>query len=84
MREGLREFHGQARADIQSLLEDAIRAGEIPASTDAASFAVQFCATFFGLCYQWLVDPDAVDVSSQIAAFKRQILMALQGASRSA
>ena len=78
MREGLRRFHEQARTDIRSLLEEAARSGEIPKEVDAASFAVQFCGTFFGLCYQWLVAPDAVDVSSQIAALKHQTLLALQ------
>ena len=80
MREGLRRFHEQARADIRGLLEEAARSGEVPSEVDAASIAVQFCATFFGLCYQWLVAPDAVDVSSQIAAFKRQTLLALETA----
>ncbi|MEM9728391.1 MAG: TetR family transcriptional regulator, partial [Myxococcota bacterium] len=77
MRNALRRFHEQARADIRSLIEEAAREGEIPRDVDAESFALQFCATFFGLCYQWLVNPDAVAVLPQVAAYKSQTLRAL-------
>ncbi len=60
------------------MTEEAALAGEVSQEVDAAAFAVQVCATFFGLCYQWLVNPDAVDVSSQITAFKQQTLQVLQ------
>lgn len=78
MRNHVRRFHEQARNDIESLIEEARTSGDVPKTIDPASFAVQFCATFFGLCYQWLVDPDAVDVPSQIEAFKRQTLLSLR------
>ena len=78
MTEGLRAFHDQARADIRVLVEEALTTGEIGKAIDAQSFAVQFCATFFGLCYQWLIAPDAVDVGKEIAAFKRQTLLGLR------
>lgn len=80
MHEGLRRFHSQARDDIRRLIEAASAAGEIAATVDASKFAVQFCATFFGLCYQWLVNAEAVDISSQIADFKQQVLLVLQPA----
>lgn len=78
MREGLRRFHEQARTDIESLVEEAVRSGEVSDRIDAKSFSVQFCATFFGLCYQWLVSPDAVDVPAQIAVFKQQTSRVLE------
>jgi len=55
-------------------LRDAQRDGDLPAHRDPEREAVRLVALWDGLQYQWLYDPDSVDVSAQLAAHLDDIL----------
>ncbi len=64
MRRALAEHHEVYRQDVRQWVEQGITAGEIRAGTDAAQFAIQFCAFIFGIVYQWLVNAEALDLDT--------------------
>lgn len=75
----LARFHQQARDDIRTLaLEGAIVSGR-GSTAKAKRFAVRFCGTLFGLCYQWLVDAEAVDIRKNIEDMKRTLATTSSG-----
>ena len=78
MKEGLSRFHQGAREDIRALIEQALAVGEIAADIDPEQFAMHFTSTMFGLSYQWLVNPDAVDPAVLMTDIKRQMLLILR------
>ncbi len=70
----LARFHRQAREDIKALaMETKIVSGR-DAQARAERFAIRFCGTLFGLCYQWLVDPDAIDIRRNIDEIREELL----------
>ncbi|BFM14521.1 TetR/AcrR family transcriptional regulator [Maricurvus nonylphenolicus] len=78
MKEGLAAFHRQARRDIKRLVEQALDNGEIAEDIDADHFAMHFISTMFGLSYQWVVNPESVDIASLMGDIKRQMLLILR------
>ena len=70
MRDGLKNFHRNAREDISTLIVQAKGLNEVEKEFDENTYATQFCATFFGLCYQWIVASDEFDIKTQIKYFK--------------
>jgi len=56
------------------LLRVAQRDGDLPAHRDPEREAIRLVALWDGLQYQWLYDPDSVDVSAQLAAHLDDIL----------
>ncbi len=73
MRDGLKNFHRNAREDISTLIVQAKGLNEVEKEFDENTYATQFCATFFGLCYQWLVADEDIAISDQINVFKSQV-----------
>ena len=73
MRDGLKNFHRKAREDIATLVDQAKGLNEGAKEFDENTYATQFCATFFGLCYQWLVADEEIAISDQINVFKSQV-----------
>ncbi|MEM7780935.1 MAG: helix-turn-helix domain-containing protein [Pseudomonadota bacterium] len=72
--DSLRRFHDAARNDIAGLaLEAGLFDGE-GAERDAKHFGVRFCATMFGLSYQWLVDGDAFDLVNLMDELEKEVL----------
>lgn len=69
----LKRFHELARNDIASLVEEGQAAREICPKLDAEVFACQFCGLLFGLCYQWVVNPDAKVIEASIDQLKDNI-----------
>lgn len=78
MKSSLAQFHQQARDDIRDLIVAAKSEGEVADDVDPEHFALHFTATVFGLCYQWLVNPEALDIPQMMAGIKRQMLMLLR------
>tara|TARA_R110000868_G_scaffold331349_1_gene592335 strand:- start:1071 stop:1685 length:615 start_codon:yes stop_codon:yes gene_type:complete len=71
--DNLSRFHHQAREDICGIaLDSAIFEGR-GAEKRAERFAARFCGTVFGLCYQWLVDEQAVDIRENMDDLKKEI-----------
>ena len=69
----LSRFHKQAREDILQLVQEA---GLIPSGADDGwghRYAARFVGVIFGLCYQWLVNPDAVDFNKHMAELKAEL-----------
>ena len=69
----LARFHQQARADIKALALDAGLVSGTGAEDRAERYATRFCGTSFGLCYQWLVNADAIDIRRNIADIKEEV-----------
>lgn len=78
MKSGLERFHQQARNDIRRLIEQALQAGEIADDIDPEHFAMHFTATMFGISYQWVVNPEAVNIAQLIDDIRRQMLLVLR------
>lgn len=64
IRTRLAEHHDVYRADAQRWVEEAQAAKEVSSKVNAEQFAVQYCAFIFGVVYQWLVNPSAIDLDA--------------------
>lgn len=62
MRTRLAKHHVVYRDDVQRWLEEGITAEQLKPDINAEQIAFQYCAFIFGTVYQWLVDPDALDL----------------------
>ena len=82
MKTGLARFHEQARDDIRNLIKEAKKNGEIADDVDPEHFAMHFTSTFFGLSYQWLVNPEAVEIVGFMEEVRRQMLLILRPTSQ--
>ena len=60
----LSDHHTVYRKDVRRWVSEGIADGEIRESVNAEQFAVQYCAFVFGIVYQWLVNPDALDLDA--------------------
>ena len=80
MKQSLVKFHEQAREDIARLVSDARADGEVSAEVNPAHFSMHFTSALFGLSYQWLVNPEAIDVDGFIATLKDHMLLVLRPA----
>lgn len=70
VRSHLAAYHQIYRSDVAHWVEEGIASGEIDASVDAECYAFGFCSFIFGTIYQWLVNPDKVDLPQQFNAFR--------------
>lgn len=72
-----RRLHVRFRADIEKLLRDGIKAGEIRADVDPKAQAALLLATQRGIGFQWLLDPKAFDLATAYDELKRTLRKAL-------
>jgi len=70
----LARFHEQAREDIKNITIEVKLISGRDRDAKAHRYATRFCGVMFGLCYQWLVNPDAVDIQKNIEDIKNEIL----------
>jgi AcrR family transcriptional regulator len=61
------------RADVALWIRQGILAGEIASDVDPTVEAEKFCALIHGVTYQWLVEPEAVDLAALSEALKRDL-----------
>lgn len=73
MSASLARFHARARLDIKTLVLNLSASKTAEAETRADQYALRFCGLIFGICYQWLVSPDAVDIQKTLEGLKDQI-----------
>ncbi|MEL7029625.1 MAG: helix-turn-helix domain-containing protein [Pseudomonadota bacterium] len=73
MNANLARFHAQARADIKQLAMQSQLFKGRNAEARAERYAAQFCGTIFGICYQWIVDSDAIDVRKTVSDMKKDL-----------
>mgnify|MGYP000023524383 CR=1 FL=1 len=60
----LADHHDVYRKDVQRWVTEGIAGGDIRQSVNAEQFAVQYCAFVFGVVYQWLVNPEALNLAA--------------------
>jgi AcrR family transcriptional regulator len=72
-----RQLHVRFRADIEKLLRDGIKAGEIRRDIDPEAQAALLLATQRGIGFQWLLDPKAFDLAAAYDELKRNLRKAL-------
>ena len=64
IRTSLAKHHEIYREDVRRWVNQGVEDGEISPTIDAEQFAVRYCSFMFGTVYQWLVDPDALDLEA--------------------
>ncbi len=70
IQEGLQRFHVAAREDIKNLCQQAQEAGDFPADISPELMSLTITSTIFGMVYQWLIKPEAIDIQEAIARVK--------------
>jgi len=77
VRKRLAKNHTAYRRDAERWVREGISQGTVRDTIDPQCFAVEFASLIFGLIYQWLVDPDKIDVHSVFQHYRRNILETL-------
>lgn len=68
-----RTMHDAFRADIARMLRDGIAAGSIRREIDVAAQSALVLGTLRGIAFQWLLDPQALDLDAAYAELKRNL-----------
>lgn len=68
------DHHHVLRRDAEKWIREGIDKGEIRDNIDPAGFGVQFCSFLFGVVYQWLVEPEMIDLHSAFSDYRRMTL----------
>ncbi|MFA7596404.1 MAG: TetR/AcrR family transcriptional regulator [Novosphingobium sp.] len=74
VRRRLAANHSAYRRDAERWVREGIEEGAIRPSIDPSCFAVEFAALIFGLVYQWLVDPSAINIHAVFQHYRRSTL----------
>jgi len=85
LRPAVLEEQRAVRARVEGWLRSARQRGALPDSTDPALQSAQFCGTLYGITYQWLTDPERLDLGAmlgELEASTRRSLPAARGRAR--
>lgn len=74
VRRRLAANHFAYRRDTERWLQQGIDDGTVRPSIDPACFAVEFSALIFGLVYQWLANPSAINLHTVLQHYRRNTL----------
>lgn len=74
VRRRLAANHIAYRRDTARWLAQGIADGDVRASVDPDSFAVEFSAFIFGLVYQWLASPSGIDLHAVLQHYRHNTL----------
>lgn len=77
VRSRLAANHMAYRRDAERWVREGIEQGTIRPSIDPLCFAVEFASLIFGLIYQWLVQPDAINIYAVFQHYRRSSLETL-------
>jgi AcrR family transcriptional regulator len=77
IRKRLARNHTAYRRDAEKWVREGIREGTIRDTIDPQCFAIEFASLIFGLIYQWLVDPDKIDVHAVFQHYRRNAIETL-------
>lgn len=77
VRQRLARNHTAYRSDAERWVREGIRDGTIHDTIDPECFAVEFASLIFGLIYQWMVDPEAIDIHAVFQHYRRGALETL-------
>ena len=78
IRTRLADHHRIYREDARRWIERGIQAGEIDPRVNAKQFAVQYCAFIFGTVYQWLVQPEALNLDALFRDYETNLVKVLR------
>jgi len=81
VRRRLAANHIAYRRDTERWLAQGIADGTVRPSVDPASFAVEFSAFIFGLVYQWLANPSAINFHTVLQHYRRNTIERLSAQS---
>jgi hypothetical protein len=70
LREVMLEEQARVRAQVAAWIRAGVEAGGVRAETRVALQAAQFCGTLYGITYQWLLDPDRLNLGDLLAELK--------------
>lgn len=82
VRQRLALNHKAYRRDAERWVREGIQEGTIRDTIDPQSFAVEFASLIFGLIYQWLIDPESIDVHTVFQHYHRNALATLAAATK--
>jgi AcrR family transcriptional regulator len=74
VRQRLARNHTAYRRDAERWVREGIGQGTVRDTIDPQCFAVEFASLIFGLIYQWLVDPESIDVHAVFQHYRRTAL----------
>ena len=77
VRKRLARNHTAYRRDAERWVREGILDGSIRDTIDPQCFAVEFASLIFGLIYQWLVDPDKIDVRAVFQHYRKNAIETL-------
>jgi AcrR family transcriptional regulator len=77
VRQRLALNHKAYRRDAERWVREGVAEGTIRDDIDPKSFAVEFASLIFGLIYQWLIDPEAIDVRKVFQSYRLNLLDSL-------
>jgi AcrR family transcriptional regulator len=77
VRQRLALNHKAYRRDAERWVREGIAEGTIRDDIDPQSFAVEFASLIFGLIYQWMIDPDSIDVRKVFRSYHQNLLDSL-------
>jgi AcrR family transcriptional regulator len=77
VRKRLARNHNAYRRDAERWVREGIRDGTIRDTIDPVCFAVEFASLIFGMIYQWLVEPEQVDVHAVFKHYRRNAIETL-------
>lgn len=77
MRERLAEQHSAYRRAIARYISQGIEERTIKQTVEPNGVALQYTSFFFGLVYQWLANPDAIDFESALHDFRDALTLVI-------
>ncbi|WP_119727507.1 TetR/AcrR family transcriptional regulator [Thermomonospora amylolytica] len=80
LRAAIANANEEFRAAIRGWLGQAAEDGEIPAGTDLAAHAVAIEGLIRGICLQWMIDPERVDLDASIETARHVVRAGLRAA----
>jgi len=66
----LRELHDIHRSDVRNWVAQGISDGTVSRHVDPDHFAVLYYSVVFGTIYQWMANPDAIDIRAAFGYFR--------------
>ena len=78
VRRRLAANHMAYRRDTARWVAHGIETGEVRPTVDPESFAVEFSAFIFGLVYQWLASPSAINLHTVLQHFRQNTIERLR------
>ncbi len=75
VRRQLADQHAGYRREAEKWIRQGIKDGTVRPDVDPEWFAIHYISFFFGIVYQWLVQPDAVDFKNALYMFRESSLL---------